>query len=119
MAGMSEVAMLFSAVLEMPEMPLVESAAIWVVVMLTPSALTWPEVKAPSAAVERLAKFAVLTALMAVRAVLVRPEAWEVPIRPSWPPLKLAATTDTWLVVRALTWAEVRNCAWVEDRPLT
>src|SRR5580698_5569011 len=100
MAWISDVLMLLRVVADRPAMPLVVSAAIWVVVTLTPSALTWVEVNAPSAAAERLARFVVLTA---PRAVLVRPEAWEVPIRPSWSPERLAATTDTWLVVRALT----------------
>ncbi len=83
-----------------PWMPLVDNAAICVVVMLVPKALTWTEVKTPSAWVVRLERFVVAMWPMAVE---VRPEAWLVPMRPSWPVDRLPATAATWLVVRALT----------------
>ena len=70
-------------VVDTPVMPAVDSAAIWVVLMLLPRACTWAEVNTLRAWVLRLERFVVATAAMWPMAVEVRPEACAVPISAS------------------------------------
>ncbi len=82
MPGRSVVAIPFRALVVTPVKPLVDSRAICAVLMLVLRAATWAEVNAPSAALDRLARFAVAAAAMAPSALVVRPVTCAVPIRP-------------------------------------
>src|SRR5882672_9669240 len=99
-----------------PATPAVLIAAIWVAVMLVPSALTWVLVKVAMLPVE------IACCWSAARLPMneaVRPGTWALVRPPIWLSERLLAIAVICLLVRALTWAVVRACTWVELRAET